>query len=199
MIDVQKTYRSRSRTSKIVLQSDPGQSRLIGLYGPSGVGKTTVLKVLAGLEDAEPNQSIINGKTIQSYQKEKAIAIVFQDAYLPKNLSVEQVLDLFTNDSNARKDAIHDLGIQSLMKEKIKNLSQGQRQRVAILTCLFSDKSLLLLDEPFSAIGDDQISLVCELITTQTRANQSKIVLISSHRKDVLGKLCTKLIEMKTP
>lgn len=196
MIDIKKTYRSGSRTSDIILQDDLGQNRLIGLYGPSGVGKTTVLKVLAGLVDADVCNSEIGQKKIQFYQAQKDIAIVYQDAFLPSNLTVEQTIELLTIDSVDKANAIRNLGIDQFYKDKIKRLSQGQRQRVAIVTCLFSGKNLLLLDEPFSAIGDDQIDIVCEILRQEIEQNQSRIALICSHRRDILDILCSKIINM---
>lgn len=196
MIDIKKTYRSSSRTSDIILQNDLGQNRLIGLYGPSGVGKTTVLKVLAGLVDADVCNSEIGQKKIQFYQAQKDIAIVYQDAFLPSNLTVEQTIELLTIDSVDKASAIRNLGIDQFYKDKIKYLSQGQRQRVAIITCLFSGKNLLLLDEPFSAIGDDHIDIVCHIIFELSKKNPYLYVILCSHRKDILTTLCDKIISM---
>jgi len=196
MIDIRKTYRSRSRISEITLSCELGGSRIIGLYGPSGVGKTTVLKVLAGLEEKDVCKAILGGKSIQEFHQNKDVSIVFQDAFLPMKLTVKEALNLLTVDSERKFEAVRKLDVEAFENDRIKNLSQGQRQRAAIVACLYSGKNLILMDEPFSAIGDNHINMVCEILRQEIDQSQSRIALICSHRRDILDMLCGEIISM---
>ena len=142
-------------------QSVPGTG-VTALFGPSGCGKTTLLRCIAGLEQAE-GRLAVNGEEWQDGQRrmpvhQRPLAYVFQETSLFPHLSVQRNLDYGfrrTPESSRRvsmSQAIHWLGIQNLLTRMPDRLSGGERQRVAIARALLTSPRLLLMDEPLSAL-----------------------------------------------
>ncbi len=137
------------------------EGELLGLLGPSGGGKTTVLRMIAGLEMPTQGDIFIRGQRVNDIPVQKRnIGFVFQSYALFKNMSV------FDNVAFGLKikkwknpdltQRVHELlqllGLDGLDRRFPHQLSGGQRQRVAIARALAPKPSVLLLDEPFGAV-----------------------------------------------
>jgi sulfonate transport system ATP-binding protein len=118
----------------------------VALVGPSGTGKTTVLRLLAGLE------SISGGKTDVS----ENTSVVFQEPRLIQALRVWKNVLLDEVHKPAARDrarvALQDVGLEDKLESWPVSLSGGQAQRVAVARALYRRPDLMLLDEPFSAL-----------------------------------------------
>lgn len=135
---------------------------LITLFGKSGAGKTTILRILAGLGEPDCGIIQVNGATwydskakINLPPQKRGIGFVFQDYALFPNMSVEENLR-FALPKNAPKNRIESLleitELGALRDLKPNMLSGGQQQRVALARALVRSPEILLLDEPFSAL-----------------------------------------------
>src|SRR5579864_65891 len=137
------------------------EGELIGLLGPSGGGKTTVLRMIAGLEVPSSGDIFIRGLRVNDLTvQERNIGFVFQNYALFKNMTVFKNIAFGLKikkwkraDIKARvAELVKLFGLEGLEKRYPHQLSGGQRQRVAIARALASKPSVLLLDEPFGAV-----------------------------------------------
>src|ERR671914_1505433 len=129
------------------------------LLGPSGCGKTTLLRTIAGLEDATEGEVLIGGNVVNGLPpRARQVAMVFQSYALYPHKSVLQniafplraeKMDKAEREKKSRW-AAGLLGIEPLLDRKPRQLSGGERQRVALARALVRDPSVFLLDEPLS-------------------------------------------------
>lgn len=141
------------------------EGEFLALYGPSGVGKTTLLRCLAGLETPEWGSLVVAGETwldtasgLRLAPQQRRVGYMFQDYALFPNMTVRENLEFALRKGAGYKRveallSLMDLG--QLQLRKPATLSGGQKQRVALARALASEPRLLLLDEPFSALDPE--------------------------------------------
>ena len=129
---------------------------IVSIVGVSGSGKSTLLRVISGLETPSAGQLSWNGQSIQRSQR--AISFIFQEPRLMPWLNVSHNIRLGLGPSPDREDeklvaeAIAKVGLERFAHALPRELSGGMAQRVAIARALVARPSLVLLDEPFSAL-----------------------------------------------
>lgn len=138
-----------------------GALGLLGLFGPSGSGKTTVLEVIAGLRSPTRGRVALGPRVLVDTSsgtwlppRHRGVGYAPQDAALFPHMSVRQNV-LYGADRAPRTplDAVLAmLEVEALVDRQVAGLSGGERQRVALARALLSGPSLLLLDEPLSAV-----------------------------------------------
>jgi sulfate transport system ATP-binding protein len=137
------------------------EGELLALLGPSGGGKTTVLRMIAGLDVPSQGDILIRGKRVNDVPVQRRnIGFVFQHYALFKTMNVFKNIAFGLKIKKWRRAAIRErvaellnlLGLEGLEKRFPHQLSGGQRQRVAIARALAPNPSVLLLDEPFGAV-----------------------------------------------
>lgn len=166
--------------------------RVLSLIGPSGGGKSTLLRILAGLETPDHGRIVINGEPLV-FEEEKLIqhrrktGVVFQAFNLFPHLSAREnlLLPLTVVHHKTRTEAISK--VESMLKrlalgehahKKPAALSGGQKQRIAIARALLHQPRLLFLDEPTSALDPHMAAEVLRLIET-LRAEQRDFILVT--------------------
>ena len=130
--------------------------RITGLMAPSGAGKTTLLRILMGLEQADGGQiDGLNGLCISA---------VFQEDRLCRQLDGVSNLRLVTPALSWAEaaNAMKAVGLSDCIGQPVRELSGGQRRRVAILRGLLADYDFLILDEPFKGLDQETKRLVME-------------------------------------
>ncbi|WP_219835919.1 ABC transporter ATP-binding protein [Paenibacillus sp. R14(2021)] len=157
--NVNKTFGDHKAVQNVSFSIERG--KLIGLLGPSGGGKSTLLRILAGLETPDSGDIFINGKRVNDVQPQlRGIGFVFQNYALFKHMSVFDNIAFgltIRKTSKAEiKNRVNELldltGLRGFEHRYPHQLSGGQRQRVAFARALAPRPDLLLLDEPFAAI-----------------------------------------------
>jgi molybdate transport system ATP-binding protein len=141
------------------------------IYGPSGAGKTTFLKMIAGLTMPEKGRIAVNGitwldtdKKVNLSPQKRMPGFVFQDHALFPNMTVLQHLQYATDDVEWIKRLLLLGKLETLADHKPIHLSGGQQQRLAILRALAIKPKVLLMDEPFSALDPEmKAQLIAEL------------------------------------
>jgi sulfate/thiosulfate transport system ATP-binding protein len=156
---VSKQFGAFKAVDEVSLEIDSGS--LVALLGPSGSGKSSLLRLIAGLEMPDSGRILLTGKdaTDQSVQ-ERNIGFVFQHYALFKHLSVRQNIAFGLEIRKATKAKIKGkveelldlVQLRGLGDRYPSQLSGGQRQRVALARALAVEPNVLLLDEPFGAL-----------------------------------------------
>ena len=142
------------------------QGEIISLLGPSGVGKTTVLRTIAGLQKLESGQIFLKNKLLSSEKEhvepeKRNIALSFQDNSLFPNYNVIENINFGKKRANKNSfnfktnDIIKLLHIEPLLNKYPHQISAGEAQRVSLARSLVSKPDLLLLDEPFANIDQN--------------------------------------------
>lgn len=151
-----KAYRGQ-QVLKIAAQFDTGS--ITKIYGPSGAGKTTFLKIIAGLINPEKGKIIVGdsvwldtASNISLASQKRKVGFVFQNYALFPNMTVQQHMEYATNDLQWIKRLLAIGKLETFAAHKPEYLSGGQQQRLAILRAMAIKPKILLMDEPFSAL-----------------------------------------------
>jgi molybdate transport system ATP-binding protein len=204
IIDIEKKLKAYSGQQWLKIKREFADGSITKIYGPSGAGKTTFLKVIAGLIQPEKGSIKVDGVTwldieagVSLSPQKRMAGFVFQNYALFPNMTVRQHLQYATNDT-AWIDRLLKTGkLETLDTHKPEHLSGGQQQRLAILRALAIKPKLLLMDEPFSALDPKmKTALITEL--KLLFAELKMTVLIVSHNPQELEGLCDHSIEINT-
>ncbi len=166
------------------------------ILGASGIGKTTLLHLMAGLLRADTGKVEIEGTNIcqlSSHQMDrfrgKHIGIVFQKPHfvrslnLLENMLLIQYLAGIKQSKKVVKEVLTSLGIGHKMNQNPNRLSQGEQQRAAIAMAILNQPKLILADEPTSSLDDQNCHKVAELLKEQAQATQAHLIIIThDHR-----------------
>ena len=161
-IDFKKTLHTPQGQITLQIQASMQKGDFITIYGVSGAGKTSFLRVLSGLLQPEEGLIEVNGEVwldtlskINKKVQDRKIGYVFQDYALFPNMTVLDNLKFALDkkrDSQIIKDLIEIIELGDLQSQKPQYLSGGQKQRVALARALVRRPEILLLDEPLSAL-----------------------------------------------
>lgn len=161
---------------------------ILAVVGPSGGGKTTLLRTLAGLETVDSGTFLLDGKSFDptdTKEQEQVVGVVFQDFQLFPHLSVfdnitlapKMVLKQDRATYTAKAEALaKQLGLDDLLKQYPFQLSGGQRQRVAIARAMAMNPKVLAYDEPTSALDPGLRQQVEALILDLKKQGVTQIV-----------------------
>ncbi|EFU75705.1 ABC transporter ATP-binding protein [Lachnoanaerobaculum saburreum] len=157
--NIEKSFDGEKILKNISL--DIGRGEFITLLGSSGCGKTTTIRIIAGLETPDGGKVVLNGKDITALAPEKRdVNTVFQNYALFPHMNVEKNIGyglrlkkMSQNEiKNEVKNALSLVQLEGFEKRNPSQLSGGQKQRVAIARAVVNKPSVLLLDEPLGAL-----------------------------------------------
>lgn len=163
------------------------------LLGNSGSGKTTLLHLIGGLLKIQDGKVVIGGQDVSQLSESetdsfrgKNLGFIFQRNHLISSLSVSQNLLLATYLSNTEQDrsrvgeVLEHLGLSTKRNARVRELSQGQAQRVAIGRAVLNKPKLILADEPTSALDDENCERVIALLLDISKWYDSTLI-IATH------------------
>jgi len=186
-----KWYGRRLAVDRVSLGVDAGE--IMGLLGPNGSGKTTILRILAGYLRPSAGTARIAGLDIvdDSLAARRRIGYVPEDAPLYGSMTVGDFLGLMgrlkgltaAGLTAAVSATMHRLSLEHMRAVQISKLSRGYRQRVAIAQALLGDPALLILDEPTNGLDPRQIIEMRELIRS---LGGERTIVVTSH---ILGEI----------
>ena len=203
MLEVNSIYLYRNRKQVFDNFSlNLNKSEIIQLEGENGVGKTSLLNMISGLISPDKGFIKICKKDITElgkYKKKKFTYIPDKNC-LKENFTVNQNLknwlklsNLETN-YNTYQKALNTFSLNDIQGSLVKNLSQGQKKKVALTKLLFSESKLWLLDEPLNGIDTKTIMTLKKVMIQHLKKNGS--ILFSSHVKSNM-KLTRRIILKK--
>lgn len=194
----------------IQLNEEIGAGEVVAVVGPNGVGKTTLLNVVAGLLRMGEGVLSLNGSVLDcpvdnSYvaPEKRNVGMMFQSLHLIPSLTAAQNVALAlrargANKRDARSIALQNLsvvGASHLAERLAAQLSGGEAQRVALARAIASEPSVLLLDEPLSAIDASSKEPLREVLAAVLR-EFSGITLLVSHDPADVATLATRTITL---
>jgi thiamine transport system ATP-binding protein len=166
---------------------------ICAIVGPSGAGKSTILNVIAGFFAAAEGRVLWNGAPLDNLAPgERPVSIVFQDNNLFPHLTAFQnvalglrpSLKLTPDETRNVEDALARVGLAGLGARRPGELSGGQQSRVALARVLVRRKPLLLLDEPFAALGPALRAEMLDLVRTVARETSATVLMVSHDPDD---------------
>ena len=193
--DLLKTYRSSQKEVTIQVNTELKEGKITAIYGKSGAGKTSILRMLAGL--IQPDQGFISvgnetwldpAQRINLKPNKRNVGMVFQDYSLFPNMNVLKNIQYGLNENDDKElfnRIIEISDLNHLLDRMPSSLSGGQQQRVALARAIVRKPKLLLLDEPLSALDTTMRTKLQEEILTMQRLVQTTIVLVSHHLPEV--------------
>lgn len=203
---VQKALRGAMGTINLDVNTTLKKGDLTVLFGKSGAGKSTILKMIAGLMEPTSGRIVINdeiwfdkNKKINLTPQKRKVGFVFQDYALFPNMSVKENLE-YALDDKKKKSKVDEIleitELTALAKEKPQTLSGGQSQRVALARALVREPKILLLDEPLSALDFAmRTKLQDELIRIQQYFKLTTVLV--SHDISEVYKLANYVLELE--
>ncbi len=204
MIDIslQKELTAANGIMKLQVdfQIEPGQ--LVTLFGTSGAGKTSVLRMIAGLMQPEDGKIEVNKNTwldtkkgISLKPQQRRIGFLFQDYALFPNMTVQENLSYAMEkgqDKNIVDELIEIIELNDLRHRKPSSLSGGQNQRVALARALVRKPEILMLDEPLSAL-DTQMRIKLQDFILKVHKQYNLTTILVSHDANEVIKLSDKV------
>ena len=179
--------------------------KIYAVVGPSGAGKSTFLNLISGFASISSGTITWNGEEISNLPPAKrSVSILFQDNNLFPHLSVWRNLALavthwpkISRDHEEKLKAVmSEVGILGLENRKPSQLSGGQQSRVALARVLLQENKILLLDEPFSALGPSLKDQMLELIKKIAK-NKKLLVLMVTHEPADAKKVASQTLVVK--
>ena len=179
--------------------------KIYAVVGPSGAGKSTFLNLISGFASISSGSIIWNEQEISHLPPAKrSVSILFQDNNLFPHLSVWRNLALavthwpkISRDHEEKLKAVmSEVGILGLENRKPSQLSGGQQSRVALARVLLQKNKILLLDEPFSALGPSLKDQMLELIKKIAK-NKKLLVLMVTHEPADAKKVASQTLVVK--
>ena len=163
------------------------------VIGPSGGGKSTLLNLIAGFETPLSGEVAINGKDVTALPPDqRPVSMIFQDNNVFAHLDLRQNVALGISPSlrldaqqAARVDAaMAEVGLAALGHRKPGEVSGGERQRVAVARALVRERPVLLLDEPFAALGPALRRDMLDLVKAMQQARGMTVVMVTHQPED---------------
>ncbi|WP_370672625.1 amino acid ABC transporter ATP-binding protein [Leuconostoc lactis] len=181
-----KTYNTNTIFKALNLSVADGE--VLSFVGPSGIGKTTLIKILAGLETADAGEVRLNGEqlAIDGTRADAKVGLIFQDFNLFPNYTViENIMLAPINVSRLSRDAakakatalLATLGMTDKADLYPYQLSGGQKQRVAIARALAMDPKILAYDEPTSGLDEASTKQVAEVVKTLKAQGVTQLII----------------------
>jgi len=176
------------------LSFELNSGEILKISGANGTGKTSLLKILAGLNSAESGRLSINNNKVGSYDYQSDIFYLGHLPALSPELHCKENLDYLTQLNSRGSDqvlgeALTNVGLKNFEYEYAANLSAGQKRRVVLSALFITQSKVWLLDEPLTALDSDGINVIEAQITKH--CDDGGICILTTHQQCNLPRLRT--------
>ena len=181
------------------------KGEFVVVVGPSGAGKTTVLNILGGMDQATKGQVLVDGVDVAAFDRRKMtkyrredIGFVFQFYNLVQNLTALENVELalqICRDHLDAEEILRDVGLGDRMENFPSQLSGGEQQRVSIARALAKNPKLLLCDEPTGALDYQTGKAILKLLQDTCRAKGMTVIVITHN--SALAPMADRIIKIK--
>ncbi len=193
-VDIEKRLKAYKGVQVLKIAAQFPAGSITKIYGPSGAGKTTFLKIIAGLTEPERGKIEVDktiwldtyAKVSLSPQKRKA-GFVFQNYALFPNMTVQKHLEYATDDEQWISRLLQIGQLETFTDHKPEYLSGGQQQRLSILRAMAAEPKLLLMDEPFSALDPKMKSEIIAGLKTVWKELGTTVLIVSHNPQELEG------------
>ena len=204
---VKKEYKMGEVTIKALSDVDfeINKGEICVILGPSGVGKTTLLNLLGGMDKASGGVITVDGENVTSYSKRRLteyrrrdIGFVFQFYNLIPNLTAVENVQLaahLVKNSMRADEALELVDLSDRKKNFPSQLSGGEQQRVAIARALAKKPKLLLCDEPTGALDYETGKSILKLLSDMSRKNGMTVLVITHNT--AIAAMADRVIKLK--
>lgn len=195
-INIQKKIYIQNKLLSLSIKINLNQGDFIAIIGKNGSGKTTFLRILAGLENAtgeiKINNSIWLDKNTFLKPQKRDIGFVFQESSLFENMTIEKNLSFIRNDKNLIENLLKISNLFDMKKKYPKILSGGQKQKLNLCRALVKKPKILLMDEPFSSL-DYEASETLQHHIKYFQKQFNMIIIMVSHNFYEIKRLTNKV------
>lgn len=197
--NISKKFEGKEILKGINLEIRKGEN--FGIFGGSGCGKTTILRIIAGLERPESGNIYLRGKKVTSdnifiQPEDRNVSFIFQDLALWPHMTVKEHLKFVLNDSNKIDEILDACGLSNHKKSKPSELSGGEKQRLAIARAIAQKSDIFLLDEPLSSLDLSIKEEIKKLLKKLQREYKLTLVYVTHDIFEIVD-ICDKIAMIK--
>lgn len=199
MLTVDITKKMKNLLLDIQFNAD---NEIVVLFGPSGSGKTTLLNCIAGLIHPDTGKISLNGLDFFSNNnkplpvQKRNIGYLFQDYALFPHMTVEKNISYGMKDTSLVEKLIDVVGIRSLLDSYPRQISGGEKQRVALVRALAMKPDSLLLDEPFSSL-DEKTRVECQNELIRLHNTWNIPIIMVTHNDEEAKKVGNRILKIE--
>lgn len=193
--NVSKNYKETIAIENLTFEMK--KSEILGIIGPNGSGKTTIMRIITGLIRNFKGDVFINGLSIREEKDRRIGCIIEMPGFYPYMSGIDNLkyFSMYSNDIDEKvfHKYIDLLGLSKAIGRKVSTYSLGMKQRLGILQAMLNKPELLILDEPTNGLDPNGIQEFREYIKKLAKEKNIS-VLISSHILSEIEQICDKVI-----
>jgi ABC-2 type transport system ATP-binding protein len=192
--NIDKKYSGKEILTGLNLEIRKGE--IFGLVGLNGTGKTTLIKIILNLTNADGGDGYVCGKNIKDYKSRENIFYLPEKFQPSQNLRALEFIKIFVNKRDFDLEKIGELcdllGLERIsLNKKIGNLSKGMSQKIGLILSMLENKELIILDEPMSGLDPYARISLMELLKKYKKEGRS--VFFSSHIFSDIDGICDRI------
>ena len=196
--NVIKTFKRKRILHGVSLEADKGM--IIGISGANGSGKTTILRLLAGLVYPDSGKVFVGNQQLQVGDIPQSVGVLLETLVFINNRTAIDNLMLLANIRGAIKQSdiekwLLRFGLEEDKNLKVKTYSLGMNQRLGLIQAMMEKPEVLLLDEPTNALDDYYKTIFYDTLL-EAKANGTTAVIVS-HDQIELAKLCDRVYRIE--